>query len=75
MSKPTWKNTFNSDISPRLWGWVDRAFKAAVAAGYPYISWNGRVYAVNEGNWQLWNGEDVNDWKNPTICLSEELDK
>lgn len=73
--KPTWKNTFNSDIAPRFWGHVTYAFEAAYIAGYPHISWNGRVYAVNEGRWKLWSGEATDDKNNPTICLSEELDK
>jgi|CXWL01.1.fsa_nt_gi hypothetical protein len=45
--KPTWKNTFNSSVSEQAqwrWGHMEPAWKGAVAAGYPFFTWNGWVY-------------------------------
>lgn len=63
---PTWKNTFNSHLSPTRWGFIDAAFQAAKAAEYPYICWNGRVYLVNEGNWST-SPDDT------SLCFEWEL--
>lgn len=47
--KPTWKNTFNSNLIHH--GHITIAFNAAKAAGYPFICWNGRVYeTAGNGN-------------------------
>jgi hypothetical protein len=47
-SAPSWKNTFNTDVAPWMWGNADRAETMARAAGYPYFTWNGWVYGVGD---------------------------
>lgn len=47
MNKPTWKNTFNSELKYHGWIWV--AYEAAQENGYEYFVWNERVYEVETG--------------------------
>lgn len=63
--KPTWKNTFNSDL--KHWGWFDKAQAAAKEAGYKYYAWNGWVYPVD--------GIGPGGTESANICLVEELEK
>ena len=44
MKTPTWKNTFNT--SHKFWWNLTAAVQAASNAGYKFIAWNDRVYAV-----------------------------
>lgn len=41
----SWKNTFNAEY--KIYEWIDKAFKAAREAEYPYIAWNGWVFKTN----------------------------
>lgn len=64
MEKPTWKNVFNAyNIFPKPFG---DCLYTAKSAGYNYMSFNGRVYDVNES---------LNSGKFVEVCLESDLDK
>lgn len=63
MSTPSWNNTFNTNH--KWWGSMDRAFEGAMKAGYPFISWNGRVFATDSYH-------SMFEWEKP-VCRTEEL--
>ena len=60
--KPTWKNTFNTDLSRYS---MQGAVEAAHRAGYPFIAWNGNVFKTPDPTWKT-------GWGEP-ICTTENL--
>jgi hypothetical protein len=43
----SWKDVFNSDLKPTLWGNIQNANDVAKYSGYKYLAWNGWVYEVD----------------------------
>ena len=46
--KPTWENTFNGELRARKWGNIGYAIDCAQSADYPFLLWEGKIYALSE---------------------------
>jgi len=44
--KPTWANTLNPNNLITLWGHISTFAEVGKKAGYPFILWNDRIYAL-----------------------------
>lgn len=61
---PTWRQVF--DTNHKMWWTLSKAFDGAIAAGYPYMAWNGNVYDVLE---------HVQKQQLKIVCTVDEMDK
>lgn len=61
----SWEHVFNGNLASS-WGHASAALGAANQAGYPMISWNGRVYEIREDG----TIENLNE----SLCLVEDLE-